>query len=207
MKTKPQLNAKDIFDSLRRERNQQQSSPEIVPSKGLAGLIDGFRRLTRMGHLRTDYNTHCPEAYNYDLVSEILIPESYTAHDVRTFCAALQKFQDTEIFEIKAGVYLSSAVNHAPEDSVELPLAHLRKDLHYMGYKLNKKMRIVGNVGMYLGCDMGPKGEILLKGNAGDMVGYGASHYGKITIEGTAKSISEPAPLRDVVCVKGGVLK
>lgn len=84
----------------------------------------------------------------------------------------------------RAGVFISYLVNEVYQyDEIEL---RTNKPIGFLGTKnANKKLTIMGDVGDYVGTSMTGGGEIVIKGNAGNDIGW-CMKGGKITVEGSA---------------------
>jgi formylmethanofuran dehydrogenase subunit C len=108
--------------------------------------------------------------------------KKYSAESIEAFSLALMVFQDEKGFRSKAGVFLSALMIRSRDTGFVIHTAHLEKPIDFLGC-YNRK-------------------DILLKGNAGDSVGW-EMKGGSITIEGDAGFNAGYEMMGGIMTVKG----
>ncbi|MDD5171994.1 MAG: hypothetical protein PHF60_03070 [Candidatus ainarchaeum sp.] len=135
-----------------------------------------------------DEYTSADEAGEYQEALDVLRPYAhmFSAKHIEAFCLSMQDFMHDAALSVSLpGLFLSALVNLTGEKSYVLPVGHIPKGLHCLGYHNTKDLVINGNVGSRAGMGM-ENGSMLIKGDAED-VGC-AMKGGTISVEGDAKS-------------------
>ncbi len=109
----------------------------------------------------------------------------YTVQDIEEFIAGIAKYQDAKRYHARAGLFISSLVNHAKEDKITLDLGHLDVLFDFLGYKNRKDLTIIGNIGSHCFQDV-ETGRGHVEGDALDFFGA-QQHGGSISISGDAR--------------------
>jgi formylmethanofuran dehydrogenase subunit C len=128
--------------------------------------------------------THNEKTYSGILDS---IKHRYSAKDVEVFSVHLSEFQGEMHFSLKAGLFLSALINNCKGDDFVVHTTAFAEPVEALGYRNTRNITVEGDVGYYVGEDMGT-GTIAVKGNADGNVGW-YMRGGSITVEGNANEV------------------
>jgi len=192
------LHLADLFDGLNKEEHQEIREFAIERNPTLDAMIKGFESV--LDNPRWNEIRLLEEKELYDACLEHH-PEQYIARDITQFLLQIAPQQEREGFIQKAGLFVSSLMNEAKEDTIHL-VNHTMDWIYGLGYKnKDKHIQIKGYAGRVLGfqmqggiitvegdCENGAGrlmsgGKIHVYGNAGKTVGC-AMHDGEIIVEG-----------------------
>jgi len=136
-----------------------------------------------------DILVHYGAIHNEKTYGRILdsIKHRYSAKDVEDFSIALSEFQGEMYFSTKAGLFLSALINSCKGDDFVVHTAHFAEPIKAFGYRNTSNITVEGDVGLYVGEDMG-MGTIAVKGNADGNVGW-YMRGGSVTVEGNANEV------------------
>lgn len=109
------LAARDLFDSLDGEREQpKERRIEVVKTPALEAMLQGFRKLLDCGMFKV--NEENVETLWH--VTKIALPDVYSARDITSFSAGLERFAKYSDVKQVAGFYLSSLACNCNENNV-----------------------------------------------------------------------------------------
>jgi hypothetical protein len=177
MTLEPRLRANDLFNSLKREEEQEDRKIEISKNEVLEDLIKKFENVLADKHLG---NLFCEDAYKE------IYPRlgTYCSENIEKFSLTLAGYQDEKQFQLKAGIFLSALANRSKDYRVILHTNHLIDPPPYIGFANTNNIAIEGSVGM-LSAALMNGGEMIINGNAGYCIGHVMSG-GKIIVKGNA---------------------
>lgn len=149
-------------------------------SKALDRIIEACEKWRKKKFWDSSIKEREGERWQYSFAKSIIKKLDYMPNDVTEFSKQLIRFPDSSYF-------LAALVNLAREDEVTLDVRECPIVLNHLGYLNEKKLKIKGDVGSWLGLMM-KKGEIIVEGNAGDSVGH-SLEGGKIVVKGNVGSL------------------
>ncbi len=106
----------------------------------------------------------------YNLTDDYLTGISPSADDVKKFVDMLADLQheerDSKDFKVDVGIFLSALVNRGCDEEYEIDTKKFDELIQSLGYENCKKLRILGDAGMFAGMMMNEKGHIIIEGDA-----------------------------------------
>jgi hypothetical protein len=170
------LAASGRFGKYPGESEQIVRVPAIEKSPALVAMLSAYRNIN-----------HVPSAHESFAKCLIAVEGlDYGALDVGLFSMALAEFQGSEEFGRSAGLFLSALILLGKDRDYTIFTRHLDAELHCVGVRNEKNIRVEGNVGNSCGWQM-ERGIIEVKGNAGDNCGY-MMQEGRIIIDGDTRT-------------------
>jgi formylmethanofuran dehydrogenase subunit C len=173
------LKARDLFDSLDREKEQGVDRRiEVKRDEKLEEITGYFEYILEYGWLK---NLSYRESYGR--MSERPV---YSSKEIEKFSLAIGKYQESKEFDSSYGILLSSLINQSNDKYFILHTGYLTTYPNYIGYLNSKNIIIKGNAGDSLGQEM-QKGSIIVEG---DTKYYAGSNMngGLIEITGNVKN-------------------
>jgi len=165
----------DMYKSLKEENTTNLK----IENFGLAGIINTYESNTEIL-----YNSRPEEFYrkSMNLVRGI----DYTIKDIESFCLELNRYTKENCFD-KVGLYISALINNKAKKNDKIVIDTLRvyHDLNFIGYRLDKDVRIILNGHLISDIGLGmKKGKIIV--NRGGVIGEIGEDMidGKIIIKG-----------------------
>jgi len=118
-------------------------------------------------------------------------------HSIENFCHKLVYYEKERYFEELTGLFLSTLTNYISNfrlkdnNEINFDFFNLTKKIDYVGFQMKKgTLRIEGNVGNNFANYAGGA-TIILNGDAGTEVGYGACAQSRIFLRGNFVSIGD----------------
>jgi len=154
------------FEDLDSEDFEREESLEVKMNPVVKEMLEGFEKgIEEINGLHYEKRSSSLEAYK---IFEQHIPATYTANDITLCSIAINKYQNKEQFNKRAGLYLSALINHCKEKDITLQTP---TPLSFLGYQNNgKNITIIGDTGFRTGFFMN-SGTITVHGNARDETG------------------------------------
>lgn len=136
-------------------------------------------------------------------ISLNMTPLSYTAEHVKLFSLEIVEYQGDVNFTHKAGLFLSALIDKAEETDFKIYTQHFPQPPHHLGFSNRKNVKIIGNVGNFLGREM-ESGTIEVSENAENLVGH-FLHGGKIIVKGDAEDRIGDMMMDGEIIIEGNV--
>ncbi len=175
------IRAEDLFSQLKPERQERDRNLQVSENITLVELEKLFLKFEEL------YKVRDMDSFKLHEVIRVLAP-NIELRNLNEFLALVTKYQGTQDFSERAGLFLNSLLsNHLKDDKVELRVGHLEERLSYLGaFNKLKEISIYGNVDYNIGYEMSG-GSIVLQGNARDV-----GHFlkgGNIIVNGNVEHI------------------
>jgi formylmethanofuran dehydrogenase subunit C len=209
------------FKGLKPETEQTERRLSLKESNSIEFMF----RLWKKHQLECKYNGIWDKTGFYSRLSADLKGIEYGATEVKKFCSHLTvlrqeyKHEYKFFFDKKAGLFLSTLINHGKDEEYTLPLRHLERGLDNLGYLNKRSIVIEGNVGDDF-AELMESGKIEIFGDAGETGNFmnggtirihgGAKHIGRgmeggtITIDGSITQGTDFATMQVGRCMKDG---
>jgi formylmethanofuran dehydrogenase subunit C len=119
----------------------------------------------------------------YNRMFEAAMVLQHGSAEVEAFSRGMHRLEKRPQFLTRAGIFLSALINSGREIFYRVDLTRMGA-ANKLGYRNCKKVRAVGNVGAHAGVESDPTGVLMVDGNAG--YGAGAWSSGTLVIRDNA---------------------
>ena len=194
-----------LLDRFCPEQNQGRENTQILKSDAvLAGIADKFRKVRKLDVLgeisRAKDASEVYEKWYLDCARAIK-PNKYTARDIEMFSLGMEPLHDGRSLSLP--IFLSALINTSKDEEFTIFTHTVGAPIDALGYRNEKRLKIIGNVGVSAGMNMKTGvleifgnssgalghqmegGAIILTGDCGNSPGF-FMKGGKITINGNA---------------------
>ncbi len=154
------------------------------------------KKILKYGHI--DDTPFCKYGFCRDTIGRAI----YTTKDVTNFSVRLKEYEKQEEFSEHAGIFLSALINNAEGEGVEIITKHLSKPIHYLGYRAEKDITVIGDLGSCTGVEMSYGVIINVEGSVQDDTGRDM-HNGIIIVEKNAGTNTGNRAEGGTIYVKG----
>ena len=176
------VQAHDFFDEL--EREQEQPTDKIIEVRAgtiLEKLVRQFEEYLVYGNIRKDLCEGLREIGECE--------EGIRARDIEKFSLFLNRYNRSEIFEVRAGDFLTCCFSDCKDYEINIYTTGWKNSPNFLSLQTDKRVTVYGNVGDWLGLCM-TRGRITVNGNARGSVGSGMEG-GTIHLNGDYDGITE----------------
>jgi hypothetical protein len=138
------LRAEDLFDSLDKEKKEQEDLRiKVEKSERLEQIVRGFENALKV-------NENSIEKYYNEILR--LVQITPTSKEILGFSILMSDYQDNMNFKRNSGLYLSSLINKSDEKEFTINTRHLEKLPNFLGnYNDGKIIKINGDAGDFMG--------------------------------------------------------
>jgi hypothetical protein len=173
------LKAKDLFDTLEKEKEQAKDNKiEVKSDSKLEEIIKDFEKIFE----KAKSGGIILQSFYFDL-KEI---QKYSSKDIEKFSLTLSRYKDPKYFNPAVGIFLSYLINNSEDKEFVVHTNHLEDSIQGIGYSNSKEIIIKGNSGSNLGRDM-KSGKIIVDGDTQEDIGHNMSG-GSIEVNGNSNS-------------------
>ncbi len=138
----------------------------------------------------------------FGICTDVIGRAIYTAKDVTNFSVRLKEYEKQENFSEYAGLFLSALINKAEGEKVEILTSHLSKLIDYVGYRAEKDITVIGDLGSCTGAEMSYGRMVHVKGSVQDNTGR-ELYRGLIFVEGNAGEQTGDRATGGIITVQG----
>ena len=174
------VQARDLFDEL--EREQEQPTDKIIEVRTgtiLEKLVRQFEEYLAYGNMRKDLCEGLREIGECE--------EGIRARDIEKLSLFLNRYDRSEIFEVRAGDFLTCCFSDCKDYEINIYTTGWKNSPHHLSLQTDKRVTVYGNVGDCLGLCM-TRGKITVNGNARGSVGSGMEG-GTLSINGNFENL------------------